>query len=277
MKKQAPATMTRAQAEFCRLVRANTGRHRAYDVFRDFCELSAVSFSNAADHLNHDRREARYLEIASRYQREELDRFSAMLACVIRELEHDMTDCLGQLFMALELGDAGKGQFFTPYEVSLLMSGIALTGAEDVIKRHGFITVNEPAVGAGGMVIAAAQTLRDARVNYQQTMHVVAVDIDPLACHMAFIQFSLLHIPAVVVHGNALLPDSTWDEWLTPAHIMGGWDRKLAQRRAVDDMHRLMTSAREACAREPEPAMELVTIERVQRKRQAQADQMALF
>ncbi len=39
-------------------------------------------------------------------------------------------------------------------------------------------------------------------------------------------QLSLLHIPAVVVHGNALTLD-VWGMWYTPAHSVGGWKWKL--------------------------------------------------
>jgi hypothetical protein len=40
---------------------------------------------------------------------------------------------------------------------------------------------------------------------------------------------SLLHIPAIVVHGNALTLD-VWGLWYTPAHVLGGWGRKLERR-----------------------------------------------
>jgi hypothetical protein len=40
--------------------------------------------------------------------------------------------------------------------------------------------------------------------------------------HMAYVQLSLLGIPAVVVHGNALSLD-VWGVWYTPAHVLVGW------------------------------------------------------
>jgi hypothetical protein len=48
---------------------------------------------------------------------------------------------------------------------------------------------------------------------------------------MAYVQLSLLHIPAVVYHGNSLSVE-TWSTWRTPAHVLGFWDVKL--RRAGD-------------------------------------------
>jgi hypothetical protein len=45
-----------------------------------------------------------------------------MLGHIVQSLEAGLHDCLGQLFMALELGDHWKGQYFTPYEVAYLMA-----------------------------------------------------------------------------------------------------------------------------------------------------------
>lgn len=47
---------------------------------------------------------------------------------------------------------------------------------------------------------------------------------------MAYVQLSLLGIPAVVVHGNALSLD-VWGVWYTPAHVFVGWGRRLRLRR----------------------------------------------
>jgi hypothetical protein len=76
------------------------------------------------------------------------------------------------------------------------------------------------------MIIAMAEELTARQVNYQQRMHVVAQDLDLKACHMAYVQFSLLHIPAIVIHGNSLMLEER-SHWRTPAHVMGAWDWKL--------------------------------------------------
>lgn len=59
---------------------------------------------------------------------------------------------------------------------------------------------------------------------------VAAIDIDPRAVHMAYVQFSLLHLPAVVVVGNALTLEER-EHWFTPAHILGGWTARLQRDR----------------------------------------------
>ena len=60
-------------------------------------------------------------------------------------------------------------------------------------------------------------------------LHVTAIDVDAKCVHMAYLQFSLLHIPAVIVHGNALSLEE-WGHWYTPAHIMDGWTHRLKRR-----------------------------------------------
>jgi hypothetical protein len=78
------------------------------------------------------------------------------------------------------------------------------------------------------MVIATAEALCDEGINYQQAMHATCIDIDATAVHMAYIQLSLLHISAIVIHGNALSLEQ-WGYWLTLAHVLGSWDARLKQ------------------------------------------------
>jgi hypothetical protein len=76
------------------------------------------------------------------------------------------------------------------------------------------------------MVIVLAEEMEDAGVNYQHHLHVTAIDIDPKCVHMAYVQFSLLHIPAIIIHGNAL-SEEVYGYWYTPAHILDGWKWRL--------------------------------------------------
>ena len=233
------------QREFIKLLQANARAYRAHEVFRDFCELAALSISNSVDRAQFEEREARYLQIVKRYEPEQAARFPQMLAAVTESLEAGFHDCLGALFMALELGDYWHGQFFTPYHVASAMSRMTLNDAGSMIEQHGFIRVNEPACGAGCMVIAAAEAMRDEGHNYQRVMHVVAQDIEQTAVHMAYIQLSLLYVPGIVVHGNSLAR-TEWGRWYTPAHVLGGWGARLRRR----------AEAEAAAAPPPPPAPE---------------------
>lgn len=101
------------------------------------------------------------------------------------------------------------------------------------IAENGFITVCEPAVGSGAMVMAFAEAMRLRGQDYQRELHVTAVDVDIKCVHMAYLQLSLMHIPAVIVHGNSLTLEE-YSHWYTPAHILGGWTHKLATKRRTE-------------------------------------------
>ena len=220
------------QKAIAALIDDNARRYHRWEVFRDFCELSAISLSNTVDAVHREVREARYLKIAGRYERPELERFAEMLGHLHESLQESFHDALGSLFMALELGDSWKGQFFTPYEVSKMMAMMSLSDAGSLIDRQGFITVSDPTVGGGAMMIAAADVLQEAGYAYQDVLHVTAQDVDVTAVHMSYVQFALLDIPAVVIHGNSLTVEVR-DWWVTPARATAAWERKMAAYRAA--------------------------------------------
>lgn len=224
------------------LLRANARVHRLDAVFSDFCELCALSFSNAVDPIHRDAREKRYLEIVAKYQPDDITRFSQTLAVLVEWLSLGMCDALGDLFMSLELGERGKGQFFTPYPISSLMARMTAGDLKEQLKRQDHISLNEPACGAGGMVIAFAEAMLDQEVNYQHFLHATLQDIDSTAVHMAYVQLSLLHVPAIVIHGNSLAM-TEWAHWVTPAHVLGGWDKRLYFPKAAQAMREVLSFA----------------------------------
>lgn len=243
------ATADDHQRELVKLIRSFSHGHHLHSVFSDFVELSALAISNSVDRTQFEAREKRYPDIVGKYTKEEVQRFPQMLGLLtlsfelsvqvtrkagdVGASEHSagLTDVLGQIYMMLELGNDRAGQFFTPYSVSHMMAMMTVGDGGEEVRNGGFMRVQEPACGAGGMVIATAHALADAGRNYQQAMHASCVDIDPCCVHMAYVQLSLLHIPAIVVHGNALSLD-VWGLWYTPAHVLGGWRWKLARRLA---------------------------------------------
>lgn len=203
-------------------------RHHGYQVFSDFVEMAATSVSNAVDLRQKEKREARYMEIVKRYQTDEVQKFPEMFAALTLKLEEGFSDVLGGVFHELELHNKWTGQFFSPYPLCKMMALMTVGDSDPKakIEERGFLTAMEPACGSGAMVIAIADALKDSGINYQQHLHVTAVDVDAKCVHMAYLQLSLLHIPATIIHGNALTLEE-WGHWDTPAHIMGGWDWKL--------------------------------------------------
>lgn len=214
--------------DIVKLLEANARSSSILDVFRDFNELAALSIANAVDLRQFQQREERYLSIIGRYKPDEQKRFPEIFARLVEAMEEERGDVMGSIMGELNLGNAARGQFFTPYHLCQAIARI--TADPDTIRGHiadkGFITVNEPAVGGGAMVIAFAEAMQDAGINYQQHLHVVAQDVDPRSVHMAYVQFSLLHIPATVILGNTIALEDL-ERWHTPAHFLGLWENKL--------------------------------------------------
>ncbi|MBX5253351.1 class I SAM-dependent methyltransferase [Rhizobium sp. NLR4b] len=211
-------------------------RHDLYTVFSDWCECAAISLSNAMDVTQREKREARYMKIVGRYERNVVETFPKIMGEVMMALEAGPQDILGSAFHELELHNTARGQFFTPYALCQMMAVMQIGDhTKTEIEQRGYITAHEPAVGAGATIIALAEALKNAGINYQQHLHVVAVDIDPRAVHMAYIQFSLMHIPAQVIVGDTLRLEFH-EDWFTPAHIMGYWSGRLAADRRPQEI-----------------------------------------
>lgn len=204
-------------------------RHDAWRVFSDFVEMAAIALSNAVDLAQRPGREARYLEIVRHYERDEVEQFPKMFAALVQALEAEPSDVLGGVYHDLDLHHKYAGQFFTPDDVCRMMARLLVgdgAALRERIADRGYVTAQEPACGGGAMVIALAEELKTAGINYQQALHVTAVDVDAKCVHMAYAQFSLLHIPATVVQGNSLSLEEH-GRWHTPAHILGGWRWRL--------------------------------------------------
>jgi len=206
-----------------------------WEVWRDWCEMGALAVANSVDlGPRREKREERYLQIIRRYDADEQAAFPRLIGMLALALDGDNpTDVLGRVYQHLELANKGTGQFFTPYDLCEVMARTCLGDGEALraqVEREGFVTLNEPCVGGGALVIAAAKVVASLGLDYQHVLHVTAQDIDPACIHMAYLQLSLLSIPAVVIHGNTLAVEAR-EAWYTPAHILGGWDYRLRARR----------------------------------------------
>ncbi|MCW3784423.1 N-6 DNA methylase [Defluviimonas salinarum] len=200
-------------------------RHR-YELFRDFVFLSAAALHNSA--CPDPGREAEYLATVRGYKREDVERLPEMLSLLVAALEPEPRDVLGQIFMDLELGDARRGQFFTPPNVSRMMAEMLVGDLDSQLAEKPFLTLSEPACGAGGMVLAVVAALVERGVDPARRLWVQAIDVDRTAALMAYIQLSLWNVPAEIVVGNAITLE-TREVWLTPAYHLFGWHRKLAR------------------------------------------------
>ncbi|ELO0596800.1 TPA: ArdC-like ssDNA-binding domain-containing protein [Salmonella enterica subsp. enterica serovar Muenchen] len=212
--------------EFVSLFNRIAPHENRWQVFSDFAHMAAAALYNA---IHRDPTvEADYLRRVKRYSKEDAVRMSGLLAAVTDGLEFSPTDFLGQLLMTLELGNQYLGQYFTPYSVSYMMAGMNMADRLPELKNGSreYITVCDPACGAGGMIVATAEAMLEAGYNPQKQMLAYCTDIDPLAAMLCYIQLTLMHIPAVVCVGNSLTMEIT-REMATPAYRLGLWDLKL--------------------------------------------------
>lgn len=226
--------------EIAKLLDSLTGAYRLWNVFEAWAECTTLALTNATTPAGtpaHQAREERYERlITPDPARREV--FPQILAHLIEALTLEPHDCLGVLFHEQELASSDMGQFFTPFDVSRVIAKAILgdaAAARDLITKRGFITLQEPAVGAGGMVIAFAEAMRDAGLNPQTQLHATAIDLDATAAHMAYIQLSLLGIPASVYIGNTLTLKMR-ERYDTPAHVLGLWDYKLRRTETEADV-----------------------------------------
>jgi len=208
-----------AKKEFIKIVDSYDYRYRKWEIFTDFCQMSAISLFQPF--ARDEALEKEYLQIVAKYDKKDVDIFPKLLSLVVMALSDKMGDFLGECFAALDLSSKYKGQFFTPYHISKFMASIL---GENSKEHEG---LSEPACGAGGMIIARADVLRELGVNYQQVMEVQAVDIDSLCVNMCYIQLTLLHISAEVIHGNSLTLE-VFKIWYTPAYIMNATKRQIS-------------------------------------------------
>lgn len=176
-------------------------RHGDWKVWSDFVQLSACSLCLS----DRTRRMSEYDAIAKYYTEAELNQFAEMLRETTTALDiNPAQDFLGTLYMALGLGNVCRGQCFTPYSVCKFTARAAACDLGLGLKDKSWISVNDPACGAGALLIAIAQECMCQKINYQTSVLFVAQDIDKTAAMMCFVQLSLLGCPGYIIVGNSL-------------------------------------------------------------------------
>ena len=197
--------------DFIKTIESLSRTRHKWQAWSDFVEMAALSLAQAGN-FDEDR-EAQYMKIVERYEPDEVQHFPHLLGAVIEALEVKYCDFLGEIFQELELGNKWKGQFFTPYHVCVLMA--ELTFNKNDFADGQIITLNEPAVGGGAMVIAYCEMLLKNGINFQRQLKVICQDVDYTAMCMCYIQLSLIGCNATVVHANTITMEE-WGSYQTP-------------------------------------------------------------
>lgn len=210
-------------------------KHR-YDLFRDFVIMSAISIHNAI--VKSEELEQEYLRIVKDYKEADVKGICELLAMLIELLEVEPADVLGGLYMELGLGNDKNGQFFTPDCVSLLCAKISSQGAFDKLENKPFITLSEPACGAGGMILAFVKEMIEQKHSPHEKLFVQAIDIDRLTALMCYLQLSLWNVPAQIIVGDTL-SGKIRETYYTPAYYLFGWDMRLKFHGLMDRIRKL--------------------------------------
>ena len=232
------------EKDFVNRFRSLCNTRSSWEVWSDFVEIVAISIANRVDQSQF---EARYLQIIKKYDKEQQAIFPTMFALVVEALdENQEQDFLGSLYMALELGNHWKGQYFTPFDVCRAMAKITAGNLTEEVKKRGWIGVSDPCCGAGATLVAFAAECRQQNVNYQQNVLFVGEDIDPVVAYMCYIQLSLLGCAGYIKIGNTLTEPMTGDLllprpdpslWVTPMFCSDVWHWRRIWR-SVDQMSR---------------------------------------
>lgn len=216
-------------------------RHR-YTVFSHFIFAAAAALRNAIPSLRCEKIEQEYLDMIKSYDKEDQQKFPQLLGMIVELLESEPRDILGQIFMSLGFSEDCKGQFFTPHDLSLMMARMHFENIKEQLKVKSFVSVSDPACGAGSMVMAFVNLFIEAKMNPAHRLFVQAVDIDRLAALMCYVQLSLWNVPAEVVVGNSLTLEVR-ERWFTPAYALNHWPSKLQLSSIMNNTTTLLQSS----------------------------------
>jgi len=200
--------------EFVKLLENLKPSKHSYEVFSDWLVMAAATlYAWKKDQAVEDE----YNNIAKQYTKEEIEKHAHLLALTVDALEKKEQDFLGEVFTFGGYTNDRNGQFFTPYNISKMM-------ADMIIGANGFpenrvCRINDPTCGAGGMLIASAMVMKEREFDYQHNALFIGQDIDARCARMAFIQLSLLGVPAVIYCMNTLSMQTFWHRETIGYHL----------------------------------------------------------
>ena len=181
-------------------------KHRS-DVFRDFCELAFCSLAKKSSPFAEQQAqlEKQYMDVVAKYRnKDDVRRMPELLALAVTALSTGGCDFLGEIAGELGVLDAKLGQFFTPYEVSRLMAEMTIGDLPSKIEEQGFVTIDEPAAGAGGMLLAVADFAECKGCQPETTLWVHATELSIHTYHMCYVQLAARGLAGRVIRGNSL-------------------------------------------------------------------------
>ena len=125
-------------------------------------------------------------------QGQELGRLFNLYLVAVEELP--FRDILGTLFMRLDINSVRAGQFMTPWPIAEMMARMQFDrdSFEAIVRERGTVSVCDPAVGSGVMLLAFAKVVHDS-LGREGTdrLRLHGTDIDPRCVNMCRIQLRM--------------------------------------------------------------------------------------
>lgn len=225
-----------AVSKFLRVIDTVDRSKRRTEVFSDFCELSYCAVAKPVSPWAEQRNalEAQYMQVVARYRdKDDVRKMPELLALTAGAVNGGGIDYLGEVAGELGALDAGMGQFFTPYDVSRMMAEINLTDAPAHIEANGFITVQEPAAGACGMVLAVADVIEAQGFSVDRHIWVESTELSRATYHMGYVQKALRGVAGRMICGNSLSGDIFTHAYTpTAPHFIAASGHPFAKQRA---------------------------------------------
>lgn len=200
------------------------GGHRIRDTFRDVCRMYALCLHSPLV-LDPDKKkevEDEFAKIRDSYKPEEYKLIQESFAELAIGLEKSPGDFLGKVLEELACNWKELGQFFTPSCVARMMAQV--TFDDEFVKNHKrgeIITLNDPACGAGVLLIEQAMDLIQKGIP-QGDILVFAEDLDPLSFTIVYTQLSLLGIAGICTRRNSLSLQIFEGPWYTVGYFLHG-------------------------------------------------------
>lgn len=220
------------EAELMKLMQKGFPRFPLYDVFEDFVEWVTLTIRAPLEWKNQEEINKRARRLCDKYEEKERCTMQRMMELLISAMQYhadcgEYTDTLSRIFQEVGIQNKHTGQFFTPWTIAYASAKMQFTpdDARRHIEEKGHITVYEPTVGGGVMVLAMAQVMREAGFNPHKELLIYATDIDYRCACMTYIHAALYGIPAVIQHGDELMM-KLFQRWFTPVYVFDLWITK---------------------------------------------------
>ena len=170
------------------------GHMHAYDLYRAWLEAAWAFLDMPVNPEG-------FRQCLDRYTREQGAEFARLLNIYTEAVEDNpFQDVLGDTFMRLDIKSVQAGQYFTPFCICEMMARMQFDKAdfERTVQDKGCVTVCDPAVGSGAMLLAFAKVVH-AELGRQglARLRLYGTDIDQRCVLMCRIQLRMNGLDAV--------------------------------------------------------------------------------